>query len=112
MTTEATLFDLQPLTEPDYTPGLSLQERFDLWVAANPAVVELAEQLTREWLAAGRTRLGIGALTEQMRWQSGIRTVGEPWKLNNSYRSRLVRRLIERNPSWSEVFATRQLKAA
>lgn len=104
--------DLGPLEVPDYTPEQPLQERFEAWIAANPHVVTAAERLTAQWLAAGQTRLGIGALVEQLRWHSGLSTSGEVWRINNSYRSRLVRLLVARHPEWAEVFETRTLRAA
>ncbi len=52
-------------------------------------------------------RVGIGMLFEVLRWQYGRATRGEPWKLNNDFRSRYVRKLLERHPEWSPLFETR-----
>ena len=40
------------------------------------------------------------------------RTHGDQFKLNNSYRSRYTRLLLDRHPEWTDVFQTRELKAA
>lgn len=34
MSTQPTL-DLHPLVTPDYEPGLTIQQRFDVWINAN-----------------------------------------------------------------------------
>ena len=71
--------DLSPLHEPDYEPTLTLDERYALWTAANPHVLDAFEALAGEWLAR-RPRLGVKALAEVIRWRSGIETtpVGMP----------------------------------
>lgn len=59
--------------------------------------------------AAGRTRIGVGMLFEVLRWHSQRATTGDPFRLNNSYRSRYARLLIERRPEWAHLFELRRL---
>lgn len=111
MSTQLAL-DLSPLVTPDYAPDATIQERFEAFHEANPAVLSSLEALTRQYLASGRDRLAIGALFERLRWEHDLHTTGDPFRLNNSFRSRYVRLMVERNPEWADVFATRELRAA
>ena len=98
------------LTRPLF--GLSIQERFERFHDENPEVYELLVRFAHEAHAAGRSRLGIGALWERLRWHTSVETEGEPYKLNDNYRSRYARLLAERNPELAHLFETRKLRAA
>jgi hypothetical protein len=104
--------DLGVFVAPVIRPGMSIQTRFNLFHQANPWVLAAFERLTVDWLAKGHTRVGIGMLTEILRWQHGRRTVGDPFKINNDYRSRYVRLMLERHPEWEQAFETRELRAS
>jgi hypothetical protein len=107
-----TLFD--PDGDDDAGDPGTIQARFEAFHRQNPCVLESLERLTESWLATGRRRLGIGMLWEVLRWELSLATTdpsGE-FKLNNVYRSRYVRLLIERHPEWADCFETRTLKAA
>lgn len=110
--TQPTLFDLAPLVTPDYEPELTLAERFAAFHAANPHVADALEALAAQWLAAGNRRLGAKALVERLRWESGLRTQGEAYRINNSHVSFYARLLIERHPEWADAIETRELRAA
>lgn len=104
--------DLAPIVTPDYSPRASIAERYAEFESLNPWIIPALEKLTREWLAQGHERISIGMLTEIIRWTYGRTVSTDGLKINNSFRSRMVRRLIERNPQWADVFATRELRAA
>ena len=108
MTTQLTL-ELSPLVTPDYEPRATIAERYAEFESLNPWIIPALEHLTRQWIAKGHQRLGIGMLTEVLRWEYGRTVSTDGLKINNDFRSRMVRRLIERNPEWSDVFATRCL---
>lgn len=110
MTDQLTL-DLAPLVEPIYDPGMTLDERFEAFHDANPHVADALESLAAQWLRRN-PRVGVKALVERLRWESGIQTDGDPYRLNNSLVSRYARLLIERHPEWEDHIETRQLRAA
>ena len=92
--------------------GRSIQEQFETFRIAHPEVLPILERLTDQALSAGMRRIGIGFLWERMRWTMRVeRRSGEDYKLNNNYRSRYVRLLIELHPEWESVFETRELRA-
>ena len=111
--TPTTLFDgnpgAWPYAAPRYATGMSLDERFALFHRANPWVAKALEALTADLVARGRTRIGIGMLFEVLRWQHSRQTVGDDFKLNNSYRSRYARLLMELHPEWEGLFEIRRL---
>lgn len=111
MTTDATLFDLQPLVEPEYAHEATLAERFVAFHEANPHVADMLEALAAEWLAAGNRKVGAKALVERLRWESGLRTNGEPYRINNSHVSFYSRLLIERHPDWADCIDLRRAPA-
>ncbi|MET8326269.1 hypothetical protein [Streptomyces sp. NPDC005181] len=106
------LDDIQPVQQPDIHPGQSIQQRFEAFHALNPWVLRHLEALTTDCVAKGFKRVGIGMLFELLRWRYGEATSGDVFRLNNNFRSRYVRLLIERNAQWAPLFETRALRAA
>lgn len=103
---------LGELVIPQHEQRASISDRFAAFHEANPWVADALAELARDWLAHGHTRVGIGMLFERVRWEYGRRTNGKEFKLNNDYRSRYARLLIERHPEWTDAFELRQLRSA
>lgn len=106
------LDDIQPVQQPDVEPGQSIQQRFEAFHALNPWVLRHLEALATDCIAKGFRRVGIGMLFELLRWRYGQATQGDAFRLNNNFRSRYVRLLIERHPEWVQRFETRALRTA
>lgn len=109
-TTEQLQLDLSPLVEPTYTAEMSIGERFLLFHERNPHVADALEALAAAWLAR-HNRVGMKALFERLRWESGIATDGDAYRLNNSYTALYARLLIRRRPEWADRIETRVLRA-
>lgn len=109
---EQLTLDIEPLVIPEVVQGQSIQERFESFHELNPWVYRAFVQLTRDWVARGRTRIGMKMLTEVLRWEYGRQTVGDEFKINNNFTSRYVRLLIAEHPEYAEAFQTRELRAA
>ncbi|MFE3196858.1 hypothetical protein [Embleya sp. NPDC059237] len=103
------LFDPQPTTD---HRRITIQDRFDSFHAANPWVLDALEKLTRDFIAKGHRSIGIGMLFEVLRshYPTTVRT-DEPWRLNNNFRSRYARVIVQRNPEWRPYFHVRTLRA-
>ncbi|WP_327356307.1 hypothetical protein [Streptomyces sp. NBC_01304] len=102
---------IAPLRHPEPAgKGVSIQERFESFHQLNPWILEQLEKLTADCAERGLRRIGIGMLFEVLRWQYGRATRGEPFKLNNDFRSRYVRMLLSRHPEWLLLFETRELR--
>ena len=107
MTTDQLALDLSPLVEPTYAEGMTLAERFAEFNTANPHVADALEVLAAQWLAM-HARVGMKALVERLRWESGIRTEGSAYRLNNSWTAFYARLLIARRPEWADRIQTRK----
>lgn len=92
--------------------GDSIRSRFERFHDANPWVLTKLEEMTGELVARGRRRIGIAMLFEVIRWEHLRSTTGDPFRLNNSFRSRYVRLMIHRHPEWADVFETRETRSA
>jgi hypothetical protein len=99
--------DLLPLSEPTYASGLSIAERFEMFHEANPHVAKALESLAAQWLRR-HERASMKALFERLRWESGLQTHGEAYRLNNNYTAHYARLLIEQRPEWADAFETRE----
>lgn len=76
------------------------------WDAENPHFYELFEQFTKQWLTRHSTA-SAALVFERIRWESGIRTTGESWTLNNNYRAIYARRFMIEHPEYGDCFRTR-----
>jgi hypothetical protein len=98
-------------------PGLfdkTIDAKFAEFHRANPHVYATLVRLAREAKGAGKTKIGVKALWERMRWDlwlSTVDTIDEP-KLNNDFTSRFARLIEEREPDLRGLFETRRLRAA
>lgn len=113
MDDELTLFDTAPLVVASPQPG-TIEEAFLEFHTANPWVYDALVKLARDLLERGHNRCGIGMLFEVLRWQ-WARSTTDPsseFKLNNNYRSRYARLIMEREPDLAEAFEVRGLRAA
>ena len=88
-----------------------LQDRFERFHEENPHVYLELESLARQWFAAGHESVGMKMLWETLRWNTGIRTTGDAWRLNNSWTSRYTRMLLERHPQWRGRIRVRELRS-
>ena len=104
--------DAQALTL-DFTQPITRTEKFEEFHRANPHVLTNLEALADKLIRRGQTHIGIGYLFEILRYESFMRTedTDSDFKLNNNYRSRYARILLERHPEWSEVISVRNLRS-
>jgi hypothetical protein len=90
----------------------SLDEKATAWIDAHPDVYERFKSLAYRALHAGR-RVGAKRIAEVLRWENSFASTagdGSEYAINNSYVSRMVRRLIDEDQRFRSVFETRQLK--
>ena len=91
----------------------NIQERFEAFHHAHPEVYRQLVLFARQAKASGRAQYGIGALFERVRWHFYIeqRLGDEAWKLNNNYRSRYARLIMQQEPDLRGFFNLRELRA-
>lgn len=86
----------------------NLQKQYEAFDAANPQVYAKLVEITAFVVAAGKTRYGIAAIFERLRWILEFETDGNPYKLNNNYRAFYVRRLVAEHPEFASIFELRR----
>lgn len=89
----------------------TLQARFREFHYKNPQVCTSLIRLARELKGKGHRKIGIGMLFEVIRWQTMLQTTGDPYKLNNSYRSRYARMIMDSTPDLEGIFDLRELRS-
>lgn len=91
---------------------LTLQERFEEFHRANPRVYRLLVQYARRAREKGFKTYGIGALYEIIRWEAQVPIAPQDeFKLNNVFRSRYARLIMERETDLAGFFNVRELKS-
>ena len=92
----------------------SIQMRFEAFHRNNPSVYTQLVRMTRDLVTRGRQRVGIGMLWEVLRWQVVMGTFdpGSEFKLNDHYRSRYARLIMEQEVDLTGIFETRGLRSA
>lgn len=93
-------------------PITKLERRFAEFHAANPHVYAEFERRALQLYRAGARRIGAKAIAERIRWDVHVRTLGNEYKLNNSFVSLYARLLIHRHPELADVIELRQRKEA
>lgn len=90
----------------------TIQERFLDFHSRNPQVYYLLVRFSYELKRRGYEHCGISLVWERMRWEVAM-TTNDPdgFKLNNDWRSRYARLLMEQEPELDGFFRTRQLTA-
>ena len=105
--------ELLPVVKPERVEGESIQERFERFHAANPAVYRNLRRLAFAAKGRGFRRIGIEMLYAVLRWEyAGLRTTDatSEFKLNDHYTSRYARLLMEREAELEGLFETRRLR--
>ncbi|MFC8449507.1 hypothetical protein [Kitasatospora sp. NPDC057223] len=89
----------------------TIQERFEQFHALNGWVFAELERLTAECIEAKFAKVSLGMLFELIRYSYGRATLSaDDFALNNDYRSRYARLLIEQHPEWATYFEVRALR--
>ncbi|MFD4394375.1 hypothetical protein [Kitasatospora sp. NPDC058478] len=96
---------------PQSTQGASIQERFEHFHSVNPWVLTELERLTAECVEAKFAKVSLGMLFELVRYSYGRATLGDDdFRLNNDFRSRYARLLIDLHPEWAPRIEVRALR--
>jgi hypothetical protein len=88
--------------------GLTLEQRFEAFHAANPHVYASLRRLALDAARRGK-QVGIKMLFEVLRWEATLATddPASAYKLDNGYTSFYARRLMDNEPELAGFFETR-----
>lgn len=108
------LFSQQPIEEPPAPESeRSIDERFAAFHAAHPEVYSALEWMAMRAFREGRSRIGVGALVEQLRSDVTVRTDrAHDFKINNSFRSRYADKLVADHPELDPMIERRTRRSA
>lgn len=87
----------------------TLDEQFVGFHVDNPHIYRRLEGIISGWLGT-HDRVGVKMAWEVLRWQTGVKTTGIPFRLNNNFTSRYARLIIAAHPEWKGRILTRELK--
>jgi hypothetical protein len=91
----------------------TIQARFEEFDRMHPEVWEMFLRFARDAHQRGRKRFGAKMIMERIRWYFTIEShpdSKEPFKLNNNYTARYVRKLHAMHPELGHLFATRRIQ--
>lgn len=94
-------------------PDMTIQERFERFHEKHPEVYDLLVSLARRWRQRGTDRWGIDAAFSVLRWEqriAGLPDAAEEYKLNDHYRSRYARLIMQQEADLEDVFEIRALQ--
>lgn len=100
------LFDA-PIIIPPMIRGATLADRFDAFHRLNPQVFAAIERQALRLAAQGEKRIGVKAITEDLR-RGRIATTGDDWRINNSWPAFYARLLIAKHPQLAGVIEMRR----
>ena len=87
----------------------SLEERWRLFKAEHPYALAEVARTTRELMEISGRKPTVARVWEELRER--IRTSGEPYRWDNSYRAFAAREVMEAYPDLDGVFRTRRSRA-
>lgn len=92
---------------------MTTTEKFNEFHMQNPHVYKTLVAKCRQLRQHNpRAKVGIGMLWENMRWDYMFSTEYEDFKLNNNYKPHYARLIMTVNPELSDIFETREMRAA
>ncbi len=94
---------------PTTEKGATIEERFMAFHALNPQVYAALLRLATKEFSAGFGRGSTNRYFEVLRHNYGMKTKGDEYKLNNSYRSYYSRLLIKNHPRFEGWLKTRRM---
>lgn len=102
--------NFSPSELPGSDPDM-LRAAFLRFHADNPQVWNLYERFALQAIAKGRGRFSSKAIFERLRWYANFETVGEVFKVNNSYTAYYARHFVEKFPQYADFFEMREVKS-
>jgi len=84
-----------------------LETAFNKFHEENPMVYTLYIRFAREAKSKGYKHFGIASITERVRWEVAINTVGDKFKINNNHRA-FYARLLNATSEFKDFFRTRE----
>lgn len=101
------MFDGRTIQKSRTVQPATIRERFEAFHAANPQVFTRLREMAFQRYNAGHEQCGMKRLFEVMRWEDGLKTTGDTFKLNNDFTACYARKLMEHETELDGFFETR-----
>ena len=88
---------------------MNAEQKFQSFHKDNPHVYDTLRDLAFHLKKRGRKTYSINGLFEVVRWHIAMQTTDEQFKLNNNFRSRYARLLMDNEPALRGFFRLRKL---
>lgn len=88
--------------------GDTVEERFASFHELNPHVYRAIVVVARRLVAQGHNRISMRGIFEFLRIDRALRTVGDAYKINNSFSGLFARRVCEHEPDLAPFFELRE----
>lgn len=95
--------------EQDWRQG-KIYNRFMKFHEANPEVYRIFSRITEEAKRRGFQHIGAQFVGEVIRWETGVQTTGDVFKMCNDYLAYYARMLMEDHEEYKGFFRLRTLK--
>jgi len=94
-------------------PDETIQDRFEQFDTTHPEIYREFKRRAYQLWDAGRRHYGAKGIMEAVRFHTALSGADiEPFKINNNYISRYVRKLIDEDKRFTHFFELRVLRAA
>lgn len=103
---QQTFFDFEENKKPK-----TIEERFEVFHLENPHIFEGLKEISLSIKRSGRSRYGVKALFERLRWDYSTTTTGKDFKLSNDFTALYARKLMEEVPDLKNFFQTKKRKS-
>jgi hypothetical protein len=92
---------------------VTIQERFEKYDAENPQIFALFARFARELYDAGIRRYSAEGIIQRIRWHYDVNVRKDQYrKINDHFRSRFARKLMNLEPWAKGFFELRRLRSA
>lgn len=103
------MLEIHRQTNEEAQPGLfddKVQSKFDEFHEANPHVFAMWEKLTFEAINRGYKNIGAALIRELIRWETGLITTGNKYKMPNVFTPYYARLFMKKHPQHKGFFRT------
>lgn len=88
----------------------TLQSEFDKWIADNPHFWDMFVLFTNQLIACGATKSSAWLVCNRIRWETAIKTHGNPYKISNDFIALLARKFMVEFPQHAGFFTIKAMK--
>lgn len=94
-----------------FSQTTTADQKFNQFNHDNPSVYRSLVKLAREARSMGKRKISIELLINRVRWDIWMATTDTDFKINNNYKSRYARLIMQNEYDLRDIFNTRELRS-